>query len=346
MSFPFAAQIIILLLAIGGVIAYIGNYVGKSIGKKRLTVFNLRPRHTAMTITVISGVLIAFLTLGVLLAVSQDARTAFLGLDKLKSQIGEKTQELSAANEALKLLNDELSIKLAQQQSLEASLTGAKSEIGQLNRAKQRLSREVAVTRQGEVVFKKGEVITLSLIQAGPEQSKIEAGLKQILTVADANLRRYGIKGSKLLVTVASENFDQTIHSLTGQNKMFVVKLIALRNTLWGEEVPAQFDILENKLVFKENAEIAAGEIAAKLSSPQIEQEVARILGLARQAALEAGVQPDTSGSLGSLPYSQIVDLARKIKSADRKTSLKVCAKKDIYTIGPLDIVFKTSFIK
>jgi uncharacterized protein (DUF3084 family) len=330
MTFPFAVQIILLLLVIGGVIAYIGNYVGKYIGKRRLTIFNLRPRHTAMTITVMSGVLIAFLTLGVLLVVSQDARTAFLGLDKLKSQISEKSQELNAANETLKKLNDELAAKLAEQKTLEAKLTSARAE--------------VRVTRQGEVIFKKGEVITLSLIKAGPEKSKIEAGLRQILAAADANLRGYGIKGNKLLITVAAEDFDQAVYALVGQNKVFVVKLIALRNTLWGEEVPAQFDIMENKLIFRENAEIAAGEIAAKLSSPQIEQEVTRILGLARQAALEAGVQSDIAGSLGSLPYSQIVDLARKIKSTDRKTNLKVCAKRDIYTSGPLEIIFKTSF--
>jgi uncharacterized protein (DUF3084 family) len=287
--------------------------------------------------------MIAFLTLGVLLIVSQDARTAFLGLDKLKNQISEKSQELTAANETLKKMNDELAAKLAEQKALEEKLTGAKTEIGNLNKAKQKLSREVTVTRQGEVIFKKGDVITLSLIKAGPEKGKIEAGLRQILASADANLRGSGIKGKKVL-TVATEDFDQALYSLTGQNKVFVVKLVALRNTLWGEEVPAQFDIIENKLIFKENAEIAAGEIAAKLSSAQIEQEVTRILGLARLAAIEAGVQTDTSGSLGSLPYSQIVDLARKIKSADRKTSLKLYAKKDIFTIGPLDIVFKTSF--
>jgi uncharacterized protein (DUF3084 family) len=325
MTFPFAAQIILLLLVIGGAIAYIGNYVGKYIGKRRLTIFNLRPRHTAMTITVISGILIAFLTLGV------------LGLDKLKEQIVLKTAELNAANL-------ELQQKLGQTKDLEEKLTGAKTEIGQLNKAKQKLSREVKVTRQGEVILKKGEVITLSLIQAGPEKSKIEAGLKQILASADANLRNYGIKSNKLLVTVAPDDFDQAVYSLMGENKVFVVKLVALRNTLWGEEVPAQFDIIENKLVFKENMEIASGEIVAKLSSPQIEQEVTRILGLARQAALEAGVQTDPSGSLGSLPYSQIVDLARKIKNSDRKTLLRISAKKDIYTIGPLDINFRTSF--
>ncbi len=339
MSFPFAVQIVLILLVIGGAIAYIGNYVGKYIGKRRLTVFGLRPRHTAMTITVLSGILIAVLTLAVLLAVSQDARTAFLGLDKLKAQIAERTAELDAANEALKS-------KLAEQRALEEKLTGAKTEIGQLNKAKQKLSHEVNVTRQGEMMLKKDEVITLSLIKAGPERSKIAAGLRQILAAADADLRSYGVRGQRPLVKVAPEDLDQALDSLAGQNQVFVVKLVALRNTLWGEEVPARFEVLENKLVFREGAEIAGGEIPARLPSAQIEQEVTRILSLARQAALEAGVLPDTAGSLGSVPYSQIVDLARKIKSADRRTLLKIAARKDIYTIGPLDIGFRTSFVK
>lgn len=337
MTFPFAVQVVLILLVIGGAIAYIGNYVGKYIGKRRLTIFNLRPRHTAMMITVLSGILIAFLTLAVLLVVSQDARTAFLGLDKLKAQIAEKTAELNAANQALQN-------KLAEQQALEDKLTGAKTEIGQLSRAKQKLSREVSIARQGELILRKGETITLSLIKAGPEKGKIEAGLRQIMAAADAGLRSYGIRSKKPLVTVAADDFDQAVDSLVGQDKVFVVKLVALRNTLWGEEVPAGFEVMENKLVFKEGAEIASGEISAKLTAPQIEQEVARILGLARQSALEAGVQPDSSGSLGSLPYSVIVDLAGKIRNSGRKTVLRVIAQNDIYASGPLNIVFRTTY--
>lgn len=342
MIFPFAVQVVLLLLIVSGAIAYFGNYVGRYIGKRRLALFHLRPRHTAITITVISGVLIAVVTVSVLLVVSQDARTAFLGLDKLKDQVFQKSQELTAANENLQRLNLELAAKLRQQKELEEKLTSAKTEIGQLNKTRKKLSHEVAVTRQGEVIFKKGEVISLSLIQGGPEKEKIEAGLRQILANADAGLRGYGLKGS--LLSVSPEEFDQAVYSLLGQNKVFVVKLLALRNTLWGEAVPARFETLENKLIFRENEEIVSGEIAARLQAPQVEQEVARILGLARQAALLAGVQPDPSGSLGGVPYAQIVDIAKKIRNADRKTVLRVYARKDIFTIGPLDVVFKTSF--
>ena len=52
-----------MLLVVGGVIAYVGDRLGTYIGKKRLSAWGLRPRHTAMLYTVLSGGLIAVLTL-------------------------------------------------------------------------------------------------------------------------------------------------------------------------------------------------------------------------------------------------------------------------------------------
>ncbi|HVN67750.1 MAG TPA: DUF3084 domain-containing protein [Candidatus Sulfotelmatobacter sp.] len=334
MIFPFAAQLIILLLLIGGAIAYIGNYVGKYFGKRRLTVFNLRPRHTAMLITVISGILIALSTLMVLLAVSQDARTAFLGLDKLKEQIALKTAEFNAANEALQLT-------LAEQQALAGKLTGAKKEIGQLLGAKKKLSKEVAAARQGEVVFKKGEVISISLIQAGPDKGKLEAGLRQIIAGAEENLRTAGLKSR---VDVPADELEQTLYALLNESKRYVAKLVAGRNVVWGEDIPAAFDLAENALVYKLGDEITGGDIPSGSSQPQIEQAIMRLLALSRQVARDAGVLPDVSGSLGSVSYASISDLAKKIKTGGKKVRLKVLAKKDIYVVGPLDVDLKISY--
>jgi uncharacterized protein (DUF3084 family) len=337
MMFPFALQVVVLLFIIGGLIAYIGNYVGRYIGKRRLTIFNLRPRHTATAITVISGTLIAVSTLLVLLAVSQDARTAFLGLEKLKGQISEKSKELSAANETLAKTNKEL-------EELQATLAAAKVEISQLQKTRANLSREIKVARQGEVLFRNGEVISLSLIQAGPDKGKIEAGLKKILANADASLRSQGIKSEKQLIAVDPDDFNQAVYSLLGENKIFVVELVAARNALWGEQVPANFELVENKLVYREGEEIISSEISPGLTASQTEQEVMKTLRLARQAAREAGVLPDPSGSLGSIPYSQIFDVAKKIKGSTRKVNLKILAGKDIHAIGPLEVQFKVSY--
>ena len=68
----------LVLLVAGGVIAYVGDRLGTYIGKKRLSAWGLRPRHTAMLYTVLSGGFIAVLTLGALMVYDRAIQTALL----------------------------------------------------------------------------------------------------------------------------------------------------------------------------------------------------------------------------------------------------------------------------
>lgn len=56
---------------VGGLIAYAGDVIGRRFGKRRASIFGLRPRHTAVVITSVTGVLISLLTtVALFLAVS------------------------------------------------------------------------------------------------------------------------------------------------------------------------------------------------------------------------------------------------------------------------------------
>jgi uncharacterized protein (DUF3084 family) len=332
----FALRIIILLIALSGAIAYIGNRVGKYIGKKRLTVFGLRPRYTAILITVISGILIALGTGGVMLALSENARTALLGLDRLQAEISLKTDEL---NKTSQVLNE----ARQQQQQLANELTASKKEAAQLQKAKQQLSAEITTARQGEVLFKKGETISLSLIQSGPDKGKIDEGLNRIIANADDSLRSLGLKSAGALVTVSREKFNETAYALLGESAAYIVKLAAESNSVWGEPVPAYFELAENKLVYRAGAEIVSGEVAGNLTQAQVEQAVMKLLKGSHQAARAAGIIPDPAGSIGSIPYSQISDTARRIKAQGRKVVLRIAAQKDTYAIGPLAVDLKVN---
>src|SRR5438067_13403178 len=70
------ALVVGLLVAMCGWIAYVGDLLGRRMGKKRLSLFGLRPRHTAVVFTVITGMVIAALTLGVLMLASVGVRVA------------------------------------------------------------------------------------------------------------------------------------------------------------------------------------------------------------------------------------------------------------------------------
>ncbi len=75
------------LIIISGAVAYIGNMVGRATGRRRLTLFGLRPRYTAHLITVLTGMLITIISLASVLLVSKDARVGLFRLNDLRQQI-------------------------------------------------------------------------------------------------------------------------------------------------------------------------------------------------------------------------------------------------------------------
>ncbi len=79
--------VIPLLIIVSGAVAYVGNIVGRATGRRRLTIFGLRPRYTAQIVTTITGMLIAITTFATVLLVSRDARIGLFRLNELREQI-------------------------------------------------------------------------------------------------------------------------------------------------------------------------------------------------------------------------------------------------------------------
>lgn len=83
--------IVILIAVIAGVIAYIGDRVGHQVGRKRLTIFNIRPRYTSTIIAVATGMIIALVITLVAILASNQVQTAFFRLNEINAEI-EKAQ--------------------------------------------------------------------------------------------------------------------------------------------------------------------------------------------------------------------------------------------------------------
>ncbi len=92
--------VVLLITLVAGGIAYVGDRVGHQVGRKRLTLFGLRPKYTSTIVAVGTGMLIALtVTLGALLA-SNYVRTAFFRLGTLTARINElQAQALSQEKE-------------------------------------------------------------------------------------------------------------------------------------------------------------------------------------------------------------------------------------------------------
>jgi hypothetical protein len=79
--------IVLLIVAVAGVIAYIGDRVGHQVGRKRLTIFNIRPRYTSTIIAVGTGMVIALLLTLVAIFASNQVQTAFFRLGEINAEI-------------------------------------------------------------------------------------------------------------------------------------------------------------------------------------------------------------------------------------------------------------------
>ena len=71
-------------MVISGVIAYLGDALGTLVGKKRLSLFGMRPRFTALFVAISTGIIITLSTFGIGMMLSEDVRLALFSIDKLK----------------------------------------------------------------------------------------------------------------------------------------------------------------------------------------------------------------------------------------------------------------------
>src|SRR5207237_10191276 len=72
------ALALIMTVLMGGIIAYNGDLIGRKYGKKRVTLFNLRPKHTAILITSVTGVLISAFTTAIAFLVVPQVRNVII----------------------------------------------------------------------------------------------------------------------------------------------------------------------------------------------------------------------------------------------------------------------------
>ncbi|BAP18561.1 DUF3084 domain-containing protein [cyanobacterium endosymbiont of Epithemia turgida] len=148
------------ILILGGLIAALGDRLGTKVGKARLRLWNLRPKDTAIVVTVLTGTLIAGSTLGILFTFSKSLREGLFRLDEILEQLRtaqsdlqkvsrekqDVAQELQTAQELqnlaqrrLKSINENFEDAKAQLKSVSDQATKLKKDIQTLLKERKEL---------------------------------------------------------------------------------------------------------------------------------------------------------------------------------------------------------------
>ena len=136
----YGITLILVLAVVGGVIAFIGDRLGTRIGKKKLSIFGLRPRHTAVIVTIFTGICITTVTFGIMAAVSENVRTALFGMDRLNALIADTRAALDFTSGELERAKNEQEQASGELKKSEEEIARLEAEQGELRAESDRLS--------------------------------------------------------------------------------------------------------------------------------------------------------------------------------------------------------------
>ena len=85
---------IVLLLILGGILSTLGDRLGSRVGKARLSIFKLRPKSTAVLITVFTGSIISAISFATMILFDRDLRVGLFQLEDIREKIIDSEKEL------------------------------------------------------------------------------------------------------------------------------------------------------------------------------------------------------------------------------------------------------------
>ena len=85
---------ILLILILGGILSTLGDRLGSRVGKARLSIFKLRPKRTAVLITVFTGSIISAISFATMIVFDRDLRIGLFQLEDIREKIIDSEKEL------------------------------------------------------------------------------------------------------------------------------------------------------------------------------------------------------------------------------------------------------------
>ena len=369
-------RLIIIMAIVGGFIAYLADKMGSKIGKKKMSIFGLRPKHTSILLTVASGTIIAVLTIGVMAVSSQSARTALFGMDKLQQELkllnaekenaavalgeakvkveeqNKKISELDAKMQDSMRENDAMEAKLAEVNSMYSkaqeeltALTESKeqltSEITELEKTTDALRKGIINMREGQVYYRAGEVVYAGVMRGGLKHDANVAQVNWLLQNAnEAALERLGMQQKEeplQAIWLSRGVVNNAVNALDKSKGNLFFRVRTVANIIVGELAVCEIEMFENQFIYPDGTLIYSADYDLHDGSATHDNLLMGFLSQINHQAVQAGVLPDPlSGKVGNMDAATMIETSNAIRRINGAFTIKAYAKGDITTAGPV----------
>ncbi len=289
--------LIIAITAIAGVIAYIGDRVGHQVGRKRMTLFNLRPKYTSTIVAVGTGMMIALVVTLAALLLSDYAKQAFFHLDEINNRVNELQAEADSLNKRARESN--------------------------------------VVINRGDLLYDQYLLVTPQ--QSAAEKLKNASAFFDAVVqsldrrYAPAQLKPYPLKSDDPEVRRKLEDLlhDQRVEGFLLQGPMIVLA-IADQNLFVNDPIHFGFEPYPDRLIFRAHQTIVSYEVDG---GSQVQPFVlyAQLSSGVQDAAISQGMPGAFARALPTLSEAQVREISDTIRNGKGRFYVVVRAATDIY---------------
>ena len=266
--------LIAVMIVTGGAIAFIGDKLGTKIGKKRLSIFGLRPRHTSMFVTVVTGGLITALSIGFMALISDNVRTALFGMEELRQTMNSTLAELDAATENLFKAQEEFERANANLKESKIEIASLKTEQEELRAESDRLK---AGNEQLEATNSELTATNSELTAANSELAAQNENLSGANSALEADNKKLG--EFNVTLTADNEKLSSDNEKLTSDNGELEERNKNLREGL--------IAIREGDITLRAGEVLAIGVIRGGLTADEISDNINALAEQATQNLIE-----------------------------------------------------------
>ncbi|WP_018248145.1 DUF3084 domain-containing protein [Orenia marismortui] len=364
----YGIKLLLALVVISGIIAYVGDKIGMKVGKKRLSLFGLRPKYTSIIITVTTGILIALTSLILLMAASEDVRMALFDMEAMLERLSYLNQSLSTKNKELADLRTDIDDKVSSlvllredKQSLEKNLSNLKSEYQVVEDKKLKLESKVeklnlqkeALTKQvdnlaynislfgkrylssltEDIIYNKGDILATKSVNLQQSKSKIKNEVDQLLETANTLAINNGIKeeANNFVLDYNQQELDKVLEILNNKDDKAVLRLIVAKNTLKNESVAINFDLYQDYRVYQKGEVILEGNLSLSNKLSKLEEELSEVLDTLHQKSIEDGMLTDNKRKTRGFSLSVVSSILTQVSATEEIRNFRIIAIDDIW---------------
>ena len=366
--------LILALLALGGVLSTLGDRLGSLVGKARLSLLGMRPRRTAVLITVLTGSLISAISLGLMLLVSERLRTGLFELDRLEQRLQTSRLEVARAEQGKReaqtrfeqaqsrasKFRQELAPLLDQRNRLElersrlsqevkgrdAEIRRTEAELAQVRRRISASAQELKdlegtliALRRGAVVLSSGQTLASAKVNLERPEQATEV-ITALLQQANLNAFRRVLPGQPAdrQILLVPKNDISKLEGLLAKPGSWVVSILSAANVLRGERQVLAFpDLRPNRPVVKAGEVLASTTIEGDLTALE---PVSRRLNLLLAAAYARAQRQGTLVEGLQFDAASFKQLARELseRQSGQVAQLEALAINSASTADPIAV--------